>query len=382
MHFRPPLRQRIPLLCGAGLAGAALLTLPAYSQTPPPFTHQAVQDASPASGPAQNSETDRLLRWQAELLQFAQTLDQQRGWNDAWATLAVSQAQHLPQAVRLVAPAPSGTRKNWALYRSRFIEPKRVQAGVRFWRTHAPALTLAEQQFGVPAWLVVGIIGVETLYGQHTGNFRTLDALATLAFDFPAEHPRAAQRREFFQSELTAFLELAKRTGTAPTEWLGSYAGAMGLPQFMPSNWGRFGVDLDADGRIDLLRSPADAIGSVARYLQAHGWKTGQPTHFPLAVDPATADLDTLLAPDILPTFSVASLQVHGLQIPAAARTHPGPMALVELENGDPGKGGPTNSYVLGTENFYAITRYNWSSYYALAVIELGRAVERTLQQR
>lgn len=373
-------RPLTPRLAATALLGAALwagMANPTLAQTAT-GTPAAVSSANaPPATPQSATATDRLAQWQDELQRFASELDQTQGWSDGWATHWLAQAQHLPQAVRLVAPAPGGVRKNWALYRSRFIEPKRLQAGQRFWRDNARALDRAEQQFGVPAWLVVGIIGVETLYGQHTGQFRTLDSLATLAFDFPPEHPRAAQRREFFQAELTAFLALARREGAAPADWRGSYAGAMGLPQFMPSNWGRFGVDFDGDGHTDLLRSPADAIGSVARYLQAHGWQAGQPTHFPVEVDPATADLDTLLAPDILPTFSAATLQTNGLALPAAARAHPGPMALVELENGDPQQGGGPNTYVIGTDNFYAVTRYNWSSYYALAVIELGHAVER-----
>jgi membrane-bound lytic murein transglycosylase B len=275
-----------------------------------------------------------------------------------------------------MAPAPAGTAKNWAAYRSRFVEPRRLDAGVRFWREHAAVLERAQTQFGVPAWLIVGIIGVETLYGQHTGNHRVLDALTTLAFDFPAHHPRAAQRTEFFRAELDAFLRMARSTGVNPLDWRGSFAGAMGLPQFMPSNWGRFGVDFDGDGRIDLLNSPADAIGSVARYMQAFGWQTGMPTHYPVAFDESTVDMETLLAPDILPSFSVASMQAKGVRLSGAALNHAGPLALVELENGDPAQGGGPRTYVVGTENFYAITRYNWSSYYALAVIDLGQAVE------
>lgn len=307
---------------------------------------------------------------------FAAELDLRQGWNDGWASLWLARAERLPQVIRLMAPAPPGTPKNWAAYRARFVEPRRLQAGLRFWQQHAATLQRAEEAYGVPAWLVVGIIGVETLYGQHTGQFRVLDALTTLAFDFPAEHPRAAQRTEFFRAELAAFLALARAQGGRPQDWRGSYAGAMGLPQFMPSNWERFGVDFDGDGRVDLLNSPSDAIGSVARYLQAYGWQPGMPTHYPVRFDTATLDLEALLAPDILPTFSVASFEAKGAMLDGVALQHTGPLALVELENGDPAQGGAPRTYVAGTENFYAITRYNWSSYYAMAVIELGQAVE------
>jgi membrane-bound lytic murein transglycosylase B len=146
----------------------------------------------------------------------------------------------------------------------------------------------------------------------------------------------------------------------------------MGLGQFMPSSWVRHAIDFDGDGSVDLFNSPADAIGSVANYFIAHGWTPGMATHYSVQFDsdPARVQLDELLAPDILPTFSAASMQAKGAVLDATGAQHTGPLALVELQNG-----GDTPSYVAGTENFYAITRYNWSSYYAMAVIELGREV-------
>jgi membrane-bound lytic murein transglycosylase B len=317
----------------------------------------------------------------AEAMAFADRLDEAEGWNDGWARRWLGEARQHAQVVRLITPPPPGTAKNWAAYRARFVEPTRLEAGRRFWQAHADTLARAEQVYGVPAWLVVGIIGVETLYGQHTGRFRALDALATLAFDFPAAHPRAAQRSAFFRDELAALLRLSRHTGTAPTEWLGSYAGAMGLPQFMPSNWQRFGVDFDGDGRVDLLGSAADAIGSVARYMQGHGWQTGMPTHYGVRFDTERLALPTLLAPDILPTFSAEQMATLGVQLEGAGAQHTRPLALVELENGDPARGGAPRTYVAGTENFYAITRYNWSSYYAMAVIDLGLSVQALWQR-
>ena len=144
----------------------------------------------------------------------------------------------------------------------------------------------------------------------------------------------------------------------------------MGLGQFMPSSWVRYAIDFDGDGRVDLFKSPTDAIGSVANYFIGHGWTPGMPTHFGVQFDTARLQLDELLAPDILPTFSATSLQAKGAVLDAAGAQHAGPLALVELQNG-----GDAPSYVAGTENFYAVTRYNWSSYYAMAVIELGREV-------
>ncbi|HYF18671.1 MAG TPA: lytic murein transglycosylase B [Ramlibacter sp.] len=307
-------------------------------------------------------------------MQFADDVADRRGLDAAWVRDAIGQAQLLPVVARLMQPAPSGTPKNWAAYRGRFIDPVRIQAGVRFWQDNRAALERAEQEFGVPAEMVVGIIGVETIYGQQMGNFRVLDALATLAFDFPASHPRAAERSAYFRGELEQFLAMHHRAGTDPKRPLGSYAGAMGMPQFMPTSWARWAVDYDADGRIDLWRSPADVIGSVANYFKGYGWQPGMPTHYLVSFDRERLDLEALLAPDILPTFSVPAFLAKGARVEGQAVQHKGPLALIELQNGS-----EPPSYVAGTENFYVVTRYNWSSYYAMAVIELGREVKQAL---
>jgi len=306
-----------------------------------------------------------------EALRFADDLAERRDLDREWVRQAIGQARFLPQVPRLVLPPPKGTAKNWQAYRARFIEPVRIRAGERFWQEHAAALERAEREYGVPAEIIIGILGVETLYGQHMGNFRVMDALATLSFDFPEAHPRAAERTAFFRRELEQFLSLMHRTGTDPFTPRGSFAGAMGWPQFMPSSWVRHAVDFDGDGRVDLFASPQDAIGSVANYFIGHGWQPGMPTHFGVRLEGTPAQQDELLAPDILPTFSAASMQARGALLDEAGARHTGPLALVELQNGD-----NPPSYVAGTENFYAITRYNWSSYYAMAVIDLGQAVK------
>lgn len=294
-----------------------------------------------------------------------------------WVEKAMTPAQRLPRVEKLVLPPASPVAKDWGAYRARFIEPVRIQAGRRFWQQHQTTLERAEREYGVPASLIVGIIGVETLYGQNTGNFRVLDALGTLAFHFPQAHPRATERQAFFRSELEQFLLLAFRSGADPSSVRGSYAGAMGLPQFMPSSWAKFAVDFDGDGRIDLFGSPADAIGSVANYFKAFQWRPGMPTHYPVTLTPGQTDMDSLMAPDILPTFNVTTFTAKGAALEGAALTHPGPLALIELRNGP-----NAPSYVAGTENFYAITRYNWSSYYAMAVIELSEAVAREMANK
>ena len=294
-----------------------------------------------------------------------------------WVRQAIGQAQLLPVVAKFITPPPVGTVKNWRVYRSRFVEPIRINAGVKFWQANRETLARAEAQYGVPIEIIVGIIGVETIYGQHVGDFRVMDALATLSFDFPDAHPRARERREFFKGELEQYLSLTSRTSTDPMSLRGSFAGAMGLPQFMPSSWVKYAVDFDGDGKVDLFNSTADVIGSVANYFKAFNWQTGMPTHYPVTFDRTKLDMDTLMAPDILPTFSVASFMAKGGVLEGAALQHKGPLALVELQNA-----GGEPSYVAGTENFYAITRYNWSSYYAMAVIELGQEVAKAASQR
>lgn len=305
-----------------------------------------------------------------EVMQFADDLAARRDLNPEWVRDAIGQSQYNATVSRLMQPPAKTFQKNWRVYRSRFIDPIRIEAGARFWRANRATLERAEQEYGVPADIIVGIIGVETIYGRDTGSFRVMDALVTLAFDFPASHPRARERSEFFKGEVEQFLTLQSRRGVNPFDARGSFAGAMGMPQFMPSSWVKYAVDFDGDGNIDLWDSPADVIGSVASYFKAFNWQPGMPTHYPVSFDKTRLDMDGLMAPDILPTFSVASFTDKGAVLDGQALEHTGPLALVELLNGP-----DAAQYVAGTENFYVITRYNWSSYYAMAVIELGREV-------
>ncbi|MEY4420086.1 MAG: Membrane-bound lytic murein transglycosylase precursor [Pseudomonadota bacterium] len=305
----------------------------------------------------------------AEVMALADELAQQHALPKAWVREQLSQAHYLKGVPKLVLPPSVPAAKNWRAYRERFIEPRRIEAGTQFWNTYQSALTRAEQTYGVPAEMLVGIIGVETFYGQHMGNYRVLDALTTLTLNFPSSHPRAAERQAFFKSELGHFLAQAHQQNSAAIT--GSFAGAMGWPQFMPSSVAKFAVDFDGDGRIDLRNSPVDAIGSVANYFKAFGWQTGMPTHYPVSFDEARLDKPTLLAPDILPSFSVSNFTAKGAVLEEQGQKHTGPLALVELFNGS-----EPPSYVAGTDNFYVVTRYNWSSYYALAVIELGDAIK------
>ena len=327
------------------------------------------QSSAPTAGASYAKRPDAMA--------WAERVAQENQLDPKWVKAQLAQAKLIPSISKLILPPAQVSQKNWAAYRARFIEPKRVLAGVQFWERHQALLKQAEQTYGVPPWLIVGVIGVETFYGQHTGNFRVLDALSTLTFDFPKEHPRATERQAFFSKELAQFLVMASKEKINPTKLKGSYAGAMGLPQFMPSSWANFAVDFDGDKHIDLFNNPADVIGSVAHYFKAFQWQTGMPTHYAAKFDASLLDMDALMAPDILPTFSVNSFQTKGAVIEGDALLHKGPLALIELLNGN-----EPPSYVAGTENFYAITRYNWSSYYAMAVIDLGQAVAREMPSK
>ncbi|MEJ8822134.1 lytic murein transglycosylase B [Variovorax humicola] len=311
-----------------------------------------------------------------DAMQFADEVAARRNLDRDWVRATIGGARMLPNVPRLMLPAAKGTPKNWNAYRARFIDPVRIAAGVRFWRDNADTLARAEAEFGVPAEIIVGIIGVETIYGRNMGSFRVIDALSTLAFDFPQAHPRAAERQAFFRDELESFLSMESRTHEDPMRPLGSYAGAMGMPQFMPSSLAKYAVDFDGDGKIDLVNDTADVIGSVANYFKAFGWKRGMPSTFPVRFDEARLQKAILLAPDILPTFGADSFVAAGAVLDGDSANYKGLLALIELQNG---ADAPT--YVAGTQNFYVITRYNWSSYYAMSVLDLGREVKTSMEQ-
>jgi membrane-bound lytic murein transglycosylase B len=355
MTSLPLWRRALPL---AAFIAAVILAAGPPSQAAArkrPPTKAALAMAAPSYG-----QRDDVLAW-------AEDIAQQEGLPREWVAMQLAQARRVEAVRKLIMPPPAGTAKNWALYRDRFVEPLRVNAGLAFWRTNESWLAQAQQRWGVPAEMVVAIVGVETYYGRHTGGFRVIDALATLSFDFP---PGRKDRSAFFRSELAAFLAWCAREAIDPQEQKGSFAGAIGLPQFMPSSINKFAVDMDADGHINLQNSAPDVVGSVARYLADAGWQRDMPTHYEVAVPVDAADRAVLLGPDILPSFSAEQFAQRGAELSPAGRTHLGLLALIELQNGE-----RAPSYVAGTQNFYAVTRYNWSSYYALAVIELAQAL-------
>ena len=356
----------------ASLAASTIATflIAAYASGAAAAVTKGIKRSVPDRTSATTIQSGPLYATRADVMALADDIAQRRNLDAEWVRNAIGQSRYLPSIAKAITPPPVGVPKNWALYRCRFIEPIRIRAGVKFWQAHHDTLQRAQTELGVPAEIIVGIIGVETIYGQHTGNFRVMDALTTLTFDFPGAHPRAKERAAFFANELEEFLTLTARTHTNPLALRGSYAGAMGLPQFMPSSWVKYAIDFDGDGRVDLFNSAADVIGSVGNYFKAFGWKPGMPTHYPVVLDATTLDMAALMAPDIVPTFTPAAFVDKGAIVTGEALQHPGPLALIELQNGD-----APPQYVAGTDNFYAITRYNWSSYYAMAVIELGQQV-------
>ena len=288
---------------------------------------------------------------------FIETMVQQHGFDRGQVTDWLRDAQRQQSIIDAIS-RPAEKAKPWRDYRRIFITSDRVAKGAQFWRDNRAALERAERELGVPASVVVGIIGVETYYGRNTGSYRVLDALTTLGFDYP---PRA----DFFRQQLEEYLLLARETGLSLDQVKGSYAGAMGFGQFIPSSYRDFAIDFDGNGHVDLLNSRTDAIGSVANYLKVHGWRTGAPTAVPAIVSqPQAVTPTTGLQPDT----TLAGLLQQGVRSqgdwPASSR-----VGLLKLD-GDAG-----DEYWLCGENFYVVTTYNRSPMYALAVLQLSAAV-------
>lgn len=269
-------------------------------------------------------------------------------------------AKYQPGIIAAMTPAPDAPVKSWQGYRALFVSRDRIDSGARFRERHAAALARAALEFGVPAEIIVAIIGVETAYGRNMGSHRIIDALATLAFDFP-------RRSEYFRSELESFLLFARENGIDVLAAQGSYAGAIGMPQFMPSSFRRFALDYDGDGSRDLYGSAVDAIGSVANFLKAHGWEAGRPVAAKAQVSGGAFRI--LVDAGIKPVYRISDLPDYGVGV-AEPFPPDADCALVQLET--PGE---APEYWIGLQNFYALTRYNRSSFYAIAVVQLAREI-------
>jgi membrane-bound lytic murein transglycosylase B len=270
-----------------------------------------------------------------------------------------ARVRHQPSIIRAMTPQVKGSR-SWVQYRGRFLNRERIDGGAAFWARHEQALARASDEFGVPPQIIVAIIGVETDYGRVMGGYRVADALATLAFDYP-------RRAEFFRGELEEFLLLAREVDGDALGFRGSFAGAVGLPQFMPGSYRRYAVDFDGDGRRDLRGSPVDAIGSVANFLVQHGWQRGGPIAVPATLE--SPEARALADGRVETTRTAAELRIARVAF-AAGIDDAQPSVLVELDSVD-----AASEYWVGFDNFYVITRYNRSSFYAISVLELAQAI-------
>jgi membrane-bound lytic murein transglycosylase B len=297
----------------------------------------------------------------AEVQDFIRELAARHGFIEHELRYLFSRVRRTEPVLEAIKPPPPKAR-SWEEYRANFVNPPRIRAGAEFWQKHRRALERAEQRYGVPAEYIVAIVGVETFYGRNAGRWRVVDALTTLAFDYP---PRAS----FFRSELEQYLLLSRELGTDVFSTRGSYAGAIGIPQFMPSSTRRFAVDFDGNGAIDLRRSPADAIGSVANFLKEHGWQAGGEVLFEARVGGEAGR--ALADGSVDPKHGPGDLRAAGVEfdgLPEGVRA-----VLVELETPD-----KPSEYRVGLHNFWVITRYNRSAFYASVVHDLAQALKKT----
>ncbi len=362
--------RRTTLILGALLSLTACTAPAAKSQTqgetPLPTITPNTQEAAPkrVSERAEISRSSRGFAERPDVRQFILTTSQKQNLDPEWLTEVMDRVEIKPKIIEAMNRPAEG--KIWGEYRPIFMTERRINDGIRFYQEHQSALERAERTYGVSAEVIAAIIGVETSYGQNRGSWAVIDALATLAFEYP-------RRAQFFTGELEKFLTIVDETNFDPFSYKGSYAGAMGYPQFMPSSYLAYAVDFDGDGVRDLWNNPIDAIGSVGNYLAKHRWQAGEPVAVKVEIDP------TLAAPYIAkgrltpPKYSAATLRANGVMLPASIPNHlKGNLYQYQLSK-EPAR----YEYWVGFENFYSITRYNHSQMYALAVYQLADAIKR-----
>jgi membrane-bound lytic murein transglycosylase B len=295
-----------------------------------------------------------------EVQAFVREFAQRHGFPERELKRVFARVQRVEPVLEAIS-RPAERVRSWEEYRAVLVTERRIAEGMEFWRRYRRTLERAQRKYGVAPEYVVAIIGVETFYGRNTGNWRVVDALSTLAFDYP---PRAG----FFRSELENYLLLAREAGIDVFSMRGSYAGAMGIPQFMPSSARRYAVDFDGNGKIDLHKSRSDAIGSVANFLKLHGWQRDADV---LVEARVAGEAWRAYAGGLEPKHSLVALREAGVQFdspqPAGAAA-----ALIELANAE-----RPSEYRIGLRNFYVITRYNRSALYAAAVADLARELRK-----
>ncbi len=290
---------------------------------------------------------------------FVQRMINQHGFTAAEVRKALDEAEQQDKVLNAMK-RPAEKALPWYKYRAIFMNRERIDRGVEFMQENQKTLQAAEEKYGVPAEIIVAIIGVETWYGRNTGGFRVLDALATLAFDYP-------RRADFFRSELEQYLLMCREEKMSPGTPMGSYAGAMGLPQFMPSSFRGYAVDFNGNGQRDLWNENEDVIGSVANYLASRGWRRGEGIAGPVRGDTDAAedfDFSRLEPLNRFTDITAAGVRVDIQAAPDA------PAGILELEGDD------DDEYWVALKNFFVITTYNRSAMYAMAVFQLSQAIK------
>lgn len=360
-------------LAFALLTSSALIIAEANSATTSQHKKKKTKTEKTVSTPIVK-ENVRFLEWK-EVQDLKQLMRTEYQFNEEEFDRIFQRVRFVESAIQLMKPMPIGKPKNWKIYRSRFVETARVNAGLAFWERNESVLQKAETEFGIPAEIIVGLIGVETIYGKNMGKFNAIDAITTLAFSYP-DTPNKEVRSTFFKNELVQLLLWARESKIDPLQIKASYAGAIGLCQFMPSSLRSFAIDFDKDGKIDLRESETDAIGSVANYLAQHGWKKGLPYAFPASLNSSNAlaeitakEVSEILGKGLRATFTLDQLRPR-FTTPDSNAPASIMYGVVDLQNGD-----EQTEYWLGTENFFAITQYNRSYFYAMSVIDLGKAI-------
>lgn len=294
-----------------------------------------------------------------DVQEFIKDMVENQGFDKTQLTQTLNQVVIQPQVLEFISKPYE--KKNWDTYRDLLLTANRVQEGLKFWQENQQALEKAEKTFGVPADIIVAILGVETQYGKYPGKFRVLDALSTLGFNYP---PRAP----FFKKELKEFLLLCKEHQVSPTQYYGSYAGAIGKPQFMPSSYRFYAVDFTGNGKKDLINDNTDTIGSVANYFHKHGWKMHESVAQPAAINGKR--YRNFQTNPKFANYQTRELQAAGVNPARIASKQPGKAGLIELTTAE-GK-----EYWMAYPNFFVITRYNTSPQYALVVYLLSEQLK------
>lgn len=303
---------------------------------------------------------------QQEVQSFINDMVDKHSFDRKWLIQLFKQADIKEKIIKTME-RPAEKEMTWGRYRNIFIQEKRINDGVAFYKQHEDTLKKAEQKYGIPAEILLAIMGVETFYGQRTGGHKVIDALSTLAFGYP-------KRAKFFRKELEQLLLLVREESIDPFSVQGSYAGAIGLPQFMPSSYRQYAIDSDGDGHRDLQNSISDTIASIANYLKRHGWKKGESIIHLGKTSTTNDDYKQLLDKGLKPSIELETIKQSGITLKDAISPNETKVSLFRMEIKN------KEEYWVGEHNFYVITRYNHSALYALAVYQLAEAIKAELK--